>query len=119
MANAVRLRRGDLVVCVFRGDYGKPRPAIVVQSDLFNETHASVVLCPLSSDLMGLPLFRIKLEAKDTRGLRHDSEAMVDKIAAVDRRRVHERIGQLSPAQMRQVDHALRLWLELPAESRG
>ena len=35
-------RRGDVVICVLSGDYGKPRPAVVVQSDLFNPTHASI-----------------------------------------------------------------------------
>lgn len=38
-------QRGEIVVCVLSGDYGKPRPAVVVQSDLFNPTHASITNC--------------------------------------------------------------------------
>ncbi len=109
-------RRGDLVIAVFGRDYGKPRPALVIQSDLFNQSHASAVLCPISSELTGLTIFRVKLlAARTTRGLRADSEVMVDKMATVDRGRIRQRIGRLSGAQMDQVNAALRIWLDLPA----
>ena len=104
-----------MVVCVLSGDYGKPRPAVVVQSDLFNGTHASVVVCPISSDVTGLSLFRVDMAASEESGLRKDSEIMVDKITAARRTRVSRRIGRLSQAQMSRVDGALRTWLELPA----
>jgi mRNA interferase MazF len=107
-------RRGDLVIAVFGRDYGKPRPAVVIQSDLFNQSHASAVLCPVSSDLTGLTVFRVKLLASKTSGLMKDSEVMVDKMATVDRERVRQRIGRLTPLQMGLVDTALRIWLDLP-----
>ncbi len=107
-------RRGDVVVCALTGDYGKPRPAVVVQSDLFNETHASLVLCPVSSDVTGLSLFRVTIPASPASGLRNNSEIMVDKITAARRTRVSRRIGRLSGAQMRLVGDALRTWLDLP-----
>ena len=109
--------RGDVVVCILSGDYGKPRPAVVVQSDLFNETHASVVLCPISSEVTGLTLFRVALPASEASGLRKDSEVMVDKITAAKRTRIGRRIGCLTRAQMSLVDGGLRTWLELPAAS--
>jgi mRNA interferase MazF len=108
-------RRGDLVIAVFGRDYGKPRPGVVIQSDLFNESHASAVLCPISSDLTGLAVFRVKLFASRTSGLLRDSEVMVDKMATVDRERIRQRIGRLSPSQMSLVDVALQIWLDLPA----
>ncbi len=37
------MKRGDLVTIALPGDYGKPRPALVVQSDLFSE-HPSVTV---------------------------------------------------------------------------
>ena len=109
--------RGDVVVCILSGDYGKPRPAVVVQSDLFSETHASVVLCPISSDVTGLSLFRVAIPASEASGLRKDSEIMVDKITAARRARVSRRIGRLSRGQLSLVDGAMRTWLELPAAS--
>lgn len=109
--------RGDIVVCALPGDYGKPRPAVIVQSDLFNDTHASVVLCPVSSELTGLSLFRLAIPASEASGLRKDSEIMVDKMAAVRRKRVSRHIGRLSRSQMSLLDGAVRLWLELPEGS--
>jgi mRNA interferase MazF len=56
------VRRGSIVVVAAKGPYtGKPRPALVVQSDLFNPTHSSVTICPITSDCVDAPLFRIPL----------------------------------------------------------
>lgn len=56
------MKRGTIVVVAARGAYtGKPRPAVVVQSDLFNPTHASITLCPITSDCVDAPLFRLAL----------------------------------------------------------
>ncbi|MGH8248472.1 MAG: type II toxin-antitoxin system PemK/MazF family toxin [Gammaproteobacteria bacterium] len=106
--------RGDVVLCALPGGYGKPRPAVVVQSDLYNETHASIVLCPISSEVTGLTLFRIAISASEASGLKKESEVMVDKITAARRTRIARRIGVLSTSQMNLVDDALRTWLELP-----
>ena len=111
------LSRGDIVVCALPGDYGKPRPALVVQSDMFNQTHASIVICPISSDLTGLSLFRVALETSEGCGVRTDSEVMVDKITVTKRARIKLRIGHISRARMALIDSALRTWLELPADS--
>ena len=72
------------------------------------------VLCPLSSDLTGFAIFRVKLLASRTSGLRTDSEVMVDKMATVNRDRIRQRIGRLSGSQMDQLNAALRIWMDLP-----
>ena len=112
-------RRGDVVLTALSGDYGKPRPALVVQSDLFNAAHASLVLCPITSELTGLTLFRIALTASAANGLRKNSEVMIDKIAAARRERIRRRVGRLSPDQMKAIDRALRLFLGLPFQDYG
>ena len=109
-------RRGDVVVCVLPGDYGKPRPAVVVQSDLFNETHASLTLCPITSHRVDAPLFRLPIPASPKNGLAADSDIMVDKIMTIRRERIARRIGRLSREQIRALDRALRLWLGLKPE---
>ena len=43
------MKRGDLVTVALQGDLGKPRPALVIQSDLF-EAHPSVTILPVTSD---------------------------------------------------------------------
>src|SRR5579863_2717353 len=93
-------RRGDIVLTVLSGDYGKPRPALVIQSDLFNETHASLVVCPVSSEITGLNVFRVQLPASETTGLRVKSEIMIDKMIAAKRERIRRRIGRARPEQL-------------------
>ena len=105
--------RGDVVLVVAPGDYGKPRPAVVVQSDLFNPTHASVVVCPITSDVIDAPLFRLSVSPSPGNGLKRDSQLMVDKLLALRRDRIRRRIGALTAAEIRLLDRALRLWLAL------
>ena len=109
--------RGDVVLVVspeeYGGDDGKPRPAVVVQSDLFNPTHASVVVCPVTSDLIDAPLFRLSVSPRAGNGLKRDSQLMVDKLVAFRRDRIRRRIGTLQPAEIRLLDRALCLWLAL------
>ena len=64
------MRRGDLVAVAAAGDYGKPRPAVIVQTDAFPENHASVVVCQLTSDLADAPDFRVTIEPTLENGLR-------------------------------------------------
>jgi mRNA interferase MazF len=109
----MEIKRGDVVICAAPGGYGKPRPAVVVQSDLFNGSHASVVVCPITSHLEDAPLFRIPVTAGKATGLKVESQVMADKVIAVPRDKVAGRAGALSARSLEEVDQALRLWLEL------
>ena len=110
---AISVRRGDIVLVVASGDYGKPRPAVIVQSDLFNDTHASLTICPVTSSLVEAPLFRVMLKPSKTNGLIQQSQIMVDKVQTLRRDRIRERIGVAGRSQMQNVDTALRLWLKV------
>jgi mRNA interferase MazF len=109
----MEIKRGDVVICAAPGDYDKPRPAVVVQSDLFNGTHSSVVVCLITSHLEDAPLFRIPLPAGRTTGLKLQSQVMVDKVIAVPRNRITGRTGVLAAGALKEIDNALRLWLDL------
>ncbi len=109
------MRRGDVVVVVLQGDYGKPRPALVVQSDLFNETSASVTVAPVTTTVVDAPLFRITLDPSKGNGLRAVSQVMVDKLTTVRRDRVGSTIGRLEDDTMLRVARALALWLGIVA----
>ena len=104
------MRRGDLVVVAIQGDYGKPRPALVVQSDLFNETHGSITVAPVTSTIIDTPLFRVTVEPSRRNGLRLVSQIMVDKITTVRRLRLGQTIGRLEEDAMLRVSRALALW---------
>ncbi|SOB87786.1 mRNA interferase MazF [Sphingomonas guangdongensis] len=91
----------------------KRRPFLVIQSDLFNEAHASVTLCPVSSLVGGEALFRVPIAPSPELGLSVESEAQVDKIKTLRRTRIIRVLGHAPATIMEQVDQALRRWLAL------
>jgi mRNA interferase MazF len=106
--------RGDIVVVATRGAYtSKPRPALVVQSNLYNSTHASITICPVTSELADAPLFRISLPPGARTGLKAASQVMIDKIVSVPRESVGRTVGRCLPQELDAVDEALRTWLAL------
>jgi len=108
------VKRGAIVVVAARGAYtGKPRPAVVVQSDLFNPTHASVTLCPITSDCVDAPLFRMTLPPGARTGLKDVSQVMIDKIVSVPRVSITAEIGECDAEEMETVERGLRRWLSL------
>jgi mRNA interferase MazF len=106
------LRRGDLVLAAAPGDYGKPRPAVVVQRDL-TEPLESIIVCPLTSDLVPSKHVRPAIQPDESNGLHSVSQVMVDKVGSIHVRRTRERIGALSPSEMDAVDFALAAVLGL------
>jgi mRNA interferase MazF len=103
------MKRGDIVTCVLSGDYGKPRPAVIVQSNLFNPTHASIVVCPVTSHLVDAPLFRLLLTPSKSTGITIPSQIMVDKITAIKADRITKKIGKLFSSEILKLDEALKL----------
>lgn len=110
----MEVRRGDLVTIALPGDYGKPRPALVVQDDAFRALE-SVTVLRLTSELHPWPQFRITVEPTESNGLRKPSQVMIDKAATVPRRRIGQRIGRLDDATLQRVDATLARFLGLAA----
>jgi len=104
------VRRGDLVTIALQGDFGKPRPGLVIQSDLFEE-HPSVTVLPVTSELREGPLFRITVLPDEKNGLKKPSQVMVDKSQTVPRDKVGETFGQLDDDAMLSVNRALAVFL--------
>ena len=92
------MRRGDFVTVAVSGDYGKPRPALVIQSDFLTGTD-SVLVCLLTTMLRDTPLSRLPPATPET-GLRAPSQVMVDKIMAVRKDRCSDPIGRIDQATM-------------------
>jgi mRNA interferase MazF len=101
------MRRGDVVVVAATGDYGKPRPAVVVQTDAFPETHASVVICQMTSEIVDAPDFRVTIEPSGANGLRLRSQIMADRPVTVRRGRIGAAIGRLGPDELTRLNIAL------------
>jgi mRNA interferase MazF len=110
---AAGLKRGDLCTVSGGPDYaGKPRPAVVLQDDLFSAT-ASLTLCPFTTHLIDAPLFRLTVEPSDRNGLRATSQLMVDKITTVSRSKVQDRIGRLSGEDIVRLNRAVIVFFGL------
>lgn len=108
------MTRGALVIVATKGAYtSKPRPAVIVQADLFTPTHASVTVCPVTSDLVDAPLFRVTLPSGDRTGLKDASQVMIDKVVSVPRGAVVREIGRCSSDEIAAIGEALRVWLSL------
>jgi mRNA interferase MazF len=104
------VKRGDLVSIALQGSYGKPRPALVIQSDLFSE-HPSVTILPVTGELREAPLFRVDVAPTDENGLRHKSQVMIDKAQSVPCEKAGMVFGRLEDEAMLAVNRALAVWL--------
>ena len=78
------MKRGDLVTIAMQGDFGKPRPALILQSDVFSDIHETITVAPLSS-----------------------------KIISVRKEKIGKVIGSLDDTILVRVNRALALWLGL------
>lgn len=107
------MKRGDVVTVALQGDLGKPRPAVIVQSDLFNETHPSSVVLPLTSIVELAPLIRITVEPSTGNGLAMVSQVMIDKPTTIRRDKIGKVIGRLDDDVMLRIGRALVVWLGL------
>ncbi len=104
------MRRGDLVTVALQGDLGKPRPALVIQSDLF-DMHPSITVLPVTSELRVAPLFRIAINPNELNGLSKPSQVMVDKPQSIAREKIGAVIGRLDDETMLSVNRALAVFL--------
>ena len=102
------MRRGDIVVVSAPGDYGKPRPAVVVQADALTESGiGSVILCLFSSTVVEAPFIRLTVEPTPENGLRQLSQIMVDKLSAVSNERITAVIGRINDEQLLRLNRTL------------
>jgi mRNA interferase MazF len=104
------MRRGDLVTIALQGEPGKPRPGLVIQSDLFNGT-ATLTVLVISSRLIAAPLVRLTVAPTSENGLREMSQIMIDRAMTLPREKIGETFGRLDDAIMIAVNRALALFL--------
>ena len=106
------IKRGDIVIAV-HADLGKPRPAVVVQADEFNERALTILVCPLTTEVIeNLPLRPI-LSAGSGNGLQKRSQIMTDKMLALHRGRVRDVLGSIDSNTREQLNQALLMILGL------
>lgn len=101
------MKRGDVVTVAAAGDYGKPRPAVIVQTDALPAAHASVVVCQMTSECSNAPDFRVTIDPTAENGLRVKSQVLADKPATIRRERIGRQVGHLDDKDIARLNIAL------------
>ncbi|WP_434025716.1 type II toxin-antitoxin system PemK/MazF family toxin [[Pseudomonas] boreopolis] len=104
------MKRGDLVTVAMQGDFGKPRPALVIQANHFSES-ATVTVLPVTSTLVAAPLLRVKVRPDAQNGLQKPSQLMIDKTMTVMREKIGPTFGRLDANTLVEVERCLALFL--------
>lgn len=102
--------RGDFLTIAMQGDFGKPRPALVIQSDQFNE-HATVTVLLVSGTLVHAPLLRVTVQSSEANGLQKPSQVMIDKVMTVKRDKLGPVFGSASDEAMLEIGRCLAVFL--------
>lgn len=99
-----------MVTVALQGDYRKPRPALVIQSDHFAETGTVSVLL-LSGTLIHAPFIRVTVQPYPGNGLLKPSQVMVDKIMTLQQSKLNPPFGRLNGETMLAVTRSLAVFL--------
>ena len=100
------MKRGDIITIAAQGDYGKPRPAVVIQSDNLGETD-SLLVCLVTSTLRDASVYRLNVAHGEATGLEMPSQIMADKIMAVRRTKCSAAIGNLDKTTIQALNRML------------
>lgn len=95
-----------------QGDFGKPRPALIIQADRFS-AHATVTVLPLTDKLTDIPLLRVRVGPDAENGLRKPSQVMIDKAMTVRRDKAGGALGRVTPEILLEIDRRLAVFLEI------
>lgn len=104
------MKRGDLVTIATQGDFGKPRPALIIQADQFS-AHTSVTVLPVTSTLVAAPLLRITVQPSSDNGLNKPSQVMVDKAISVKRDKIGPAFGNIDADTLVTIERCLAVFL--------
>jgi mRNA interferase MazF len=104
------VQRGDFVTVALQGDFGKPRPALIIQADAFAD-HATVTVLLVSSAIIEAPLLRLTITPSSANGLRQTSQIMIDKAMTVMRTKIRATFGRLDADALIEVERRLAVFL--------
>lgn len=107
------MRRGDIVTVAAPGDYGKPRPAVVIQADLLNVTAQSIIVALVTGHLVDAPLLRLTLQPAAANGLKKTSQVQINRLVTLPAAKIGAVIGRLSEDEQAELDRLLAVVIGL------
>lgn len=93
-----------------QGDFGKPRPALVIQADQFDE-HDTVTVLLMTGTLVTAHMLRITVQPDAGNGLQKPSQVMVDKAMTVKRDKLGPSFGRIDADALLEVERCLAVFL--------
>jgi len=111
------MRRGDIVTVAATGDFGKPRPAVIIQGDTLNAASAasaaSTIVALMTSHLRDAPLLRLTIEPEVSNGLEKTSQVQTNRIVTIRTEKIGIKIGKLNDQQQVELNRLLALAIGL------
>ncbi len=104
------MKRGEVWTVSGAGYAGKPRLAVIVQSDLY-EGLESLTLCLFTTNDTAAPDFRIPVIPSESNGLTAPSWLMANKMMTVSKKHLGRKIGTLAGDDMTALNHAMIVFL--------
>jgi len=87
------------------------RPALVIQNDIGNEKASTIIVAAISSSVKIYPM-NVELDPPQG-GLKRSSIVKTSQLLTVSKERLEKRFGQISAEKMQEVNHAIKLSLDL------
>ena len=113
------MKRGEIWTLAGGNEYAtKPRPAVIIQDDRFDDTE-SVTVCMFTTDTTEAEWVRLLVEPDEANGLRAPCRLMVDKIGTVRRTRLRAQVGRLSDEDMIRLQRAVLVFLGFAGSRRA
>ncbi|MFZ9662741.1 MAG: type II toxin-antitoxin system PemK/MazF family toxin [Bacteroidia bacterium] len=90
-------------------EVGKTRPVVVIHSQLIEGLLSTSIVCPITTQIAAATLLRVHIPFQDasTTGLTEPSDIIVDQIRSIDNQRLINKLGELPPAQIEQLQKSL------------
>ncbi len=114
------MKRGDIYMAgldpVVGSEQGGTRPVVVIQNDTGNLHAPTVIAVPVTSSAGKPHLPTHAMLSKGEGGLWRDSIALCEQVRTLEKARLTQRLGKLSPDAMRRVDKALQISLAISGE---
>lgn len=108
------MKKGEIYILAPPSPFNKPRPAVVLQTTLLDDSDRITVALISSDPVFFAKAFRVLILPTETNGLRKPSEILIDHLQTVPLDRIGGFAGVVDEVTMRAVDAALRIFLGLP-----
>lgn len=110
------IKRGQIWIADLNPGYGieihKKRPVLVISGDIFNRQLKTIIVIPISTQVLPLGPEKILIE-KHGSNLENDSAVLAVDIRAIDKDRLVKRIGKVSKQKMSEVEDTIKLVLDM------